>query len=663
MDNDEPLSEELHREIAELKERLAASERNRLEGSEFLSLFTEEFLDLAFRTDIAGRYLYFVGETPATILGYSPKDLLGKSFFEFLHPDEYQKIVDLYISNKNAEGTVHLEHRFAHKSRGYIWLESIAKPVFDEGGSLSGALLASKDITDRKESEATLFKKEQEFETLAENVPDLIVRIDRDMRCAYVNPVIEEITGVSRERFVGKTLNRVVTDLDLLSHFQSMLNEVFALKVNRISEFSIYAKTKTRWYEARIEPEFTASKKVDSALIIAREITERKTLERRLDSINRLFLSLGADLIENIELIMDSGLRMLGGYIMQYCHFSKGKFVFLSTAEEESLKLVKQPEEYLSYIMMKESPDKINAISDISKVYKNNKDPFIEKFELVSMLECPVKLRDFTVGCLCLYDRTKRVFSEDEIETMGTLSRAISIEEERLEREEALKDFIDIASHELRHPITVIKAFANIFKDYETQLNEKKKAEIMNAIDASVMRMDKIIEELLTVSRIERGSFVLNRRPVLIDEVISTAINEMATKCPDRHFVFESSNSENPLELDADRLIELLVILLDNAVNYAPGPDEIVVKAESENLNLKVCVMDRGPGVSEEKSERIFDRFYQAGESEYHSIPGLGLGLYIAKEIVEAHNGNIWYEPRNGGGSVFTFTIPHGWQE
>jgi signal transduction histidine kinase len=108
------------------------------------------------------------------------------------------------------------------------------------------------------------------------------------------------------------------------------------------------------------------------------------------------------------------------------------------------------------------------------------------------------------------------------------------------------------------------------------------------------------------------------------------------------------------------QLMRVMMILLDNACNYSPGTSQVLVKVEADAAGdaVLVSVLDRGTGVTDEHRERIYDRFYQCEDTLHHSKSGIGLGLYIARDVVLRHEGRIWSEPRPGGGSIFRFTLP-----
>jgi len=140
--------------------------------------------------------------------------------------------------------------------------------------------------------------------------------------------------------------------------------------------------------------------------------------------------------------------------------------------------------------------------------------------------------------------------------------------------------------------------------------------------------------------------------------LVAQALSEMKKRFPQREFRFDVTGEIGSCPVDATRIHELLVILLDNAVKFSPSHTEIEVRVEAAREGIIVSVLDRGRGVAEESRERIFERFYQVEEAQHHS-EGLGLGLFLARQIVEGHNGRIWHEERPGGGSAFRFFLPY----
>jgi signal transduction histidine kinase len=163
---------------------------------------------------------------------------------------------------------------------------------------------------------------------------------------------------------------------------------------------------------------------------------------------------------------------------------------------------------------------------------------------------------------------------------------------------------------------------------------------------------------LLDVSRLERGRFRLEKEKVEPVSLVKEAVEEMRGRGFTHRFRVSSSAGEWWLQADRERIRQLLCILLENAALYSPPGSEVEVELSEKDNQLQVSVLDRGVGIGEEDRERVFERFYQVEDALHHSLPGMGMGLYIAREIVERHGGRIWNEPRPGGGTAFRFTLP-----
>ncbi len=163
---------------------------------------------------------------------------------------------------------------------------------------------------------------------------------------------------------------------------------------------------------------------------------------------------------------------------------------------------------------------------------------------------------------------------------------------------------------------------------------------------------------LLDISHIERDKFKITRARHALEPIIDKALEEMRVRGFNNEFVTKTGGDLPECYIDAEKLEQLLVILLENAVKYSVAGSPIEVETMVSGDEVHVYVADRGIGVPEDAREAIFERFYQVEDPSHHSKPGMGMGLYIAHHIVEAHGGRIWCEPRPGEGTFMRFTIP-----
>jgi two-component system phosphate regulon sensor histidine kinase PhoR len=228
----------------------------------------------------------------------------------------------------------------------------------------------------------------------------------------------------------------------------------------------------------------------------------------------------------------------------------------------------------------------------------------------------------------------------------------------RIRRLETVRrDFISNLSHELRTPLASLKALTETLQD--GALDDPPAARrFIEQIQIEVDALSQMVTELLELSRIESGRLTLDRRPVAPQDLLSSASKRMRLQAERAalNLRVECSSDLPKVEIDLQRLEQVLVNLIHNAVKFTRPGGEILLLAEAGKGEVRFAVRDTGIGIPAEDVTRIFERFYRVDKSRTGS--GTGLGLSIAKHIVEAHKGRIWVESIEGQGSTFRFTIP-----
>jgi signal transduction histidine kinase len=224
------------------------------------------------------------------------------------------------------------------------------------------------------------------------------------------------------------------------------------------------------------------------------------------------------------------------------------------------------------------------------------------------------------------------------------------------ETNEQLKHFLNVAAHEIRHPISLVYGYAKTLSEFRQELSEEELSEVYQGIEVATGRITLTVSELFEASRIERDRFHMGRTRAEVAPLLCEVVEEMQKCKPGHCFEVRVEAGAGSCMLDEEKVQRLMIILLDNAVKYSPDGSLVEIELGFDGENLHGAVLDRGSGVSGPHRELIFDRFYQEGEPQ--SQEGLGLGLHIAREIVGGHGGRIWCEPRDGGGSVFRFFLP-----
>jgi two-component system OmpR family sensor kinase len=221
---------------------------------------------------------------------------------------------------------------------------------------------------------------------------------------------------------------------------------------------------------------------------------------------------------------------------------------------------------------------------------------------------------------------------------------------------EQMRRFVSDASHELRTPLVTVRGYAELYRMGAIK-KPKDVAEAMDRIESEAIRMSGLVDSLLTLTRMdELGQ--LTTQKVNLESIATPVIKDASVANPDVKFELEDQTKNLEVELDADRIKQVLTNLVANASRFAPRGSTVTVMATRVDKNIKVSVIDRGEGIPEPLQEKVFDRFYRADNSRNRETGGSGLGLAIARAIVNAHGGKIWAETTVGGGATFSFEIP-----
>ncbi|MEO6259654.1 MAG: ATP-binding protein, partial [Thermoanaerobaculia bacterium] len=219
-------------------------------------------------------------------------------------------------------------------------------------------------------------------------------------------------------------------------------------------------------------------------------------------------------------------------------------------------------------------------------------------------------------------------------------------------------EFLSVASHELRTPLTTIKGYTQLIAQTINDLPAEERTTYLNAVLGEIDRMMGLISELLDVSRIETNRLQIDRQSVRWLEFLQRRAAAFRIQNPLREIRFSSSIPETIMLVDPDRIRQVVDNLLSNAVKYSPEGSPIEVSVSVEGDSMRTAVMDRGIGIPSDELNKLFERFHRARNVSSRYYGGLGLGLYIAKAIVEAHSGSIGVVSEEGQGATFTVGLP-----
>ena len=249
--------------------------------------------------------------------------------------------------------------------------------------------------------------------------------------------------------------------------------------------------------------------------------------------------------------------------------------------------------------------------------------------------------------------------TNDELEELGSAFNEMM---KGLKRLQELKDeFVFIAAHELKTPVAAMKGYLSLIIEGVTGPIAEKTREFINKVLKSNERLIQLVADLLEVARSEAGRLTIKVAPTEVGGPVREVLSELKSLADEKSIdlVYEPSASLPKAMADAERLKEVLVNLVGNAIRYTLGSGNVTVSHEVKDNYLITHVKDTGAGISKENQKRLFEKFYRVPDERLRETTGTGLGLFIVKEIVEKMNGKIWAESEGEGkGSTFSFSLP-----
>lgn len=280
------------------------------------------------------------------------------------------------------------------------------------------------------------------------------------------------------------------------------------------------------------------------------------------------------------------------------------------------------------------------------------------EYQTRSLLAVPMRTHNKVIGCLeALNKKDDQPFTDEDVNTLTTLAAqaAIAVENARLFQQ---SDLISEMVHELRTPLSAINATTHILQ--RTDLNPDQHTKMVDTISQETRRLTRMTTDFLDLARMESGRSRLSRNPVDMGEVLQRAIETVSHQAGERHVSLDLKIAPDPLPAltgDAEKLTQVVLNLLTNAIKYNKEHGSVFVTAAHYEPHIVVMVRDTGLGIAPNNLPHLFEKFYRVADTEGYTT-GTGLGLAITKRIVEGHGGTIKVESEQGTGTTFTFVLP-----
>jgi signal transduction histidine kinase len=308
------------------------------------------------------------------------------------------------------------------------------------------------------------------------------------------------------------------------------------------------------------------------------------------------------------------------------------------------------------------------AVSEAEEIAKQNDlmpvaEQGHEPWRKDHMLIVPLDLQEGRAAIVIVSGRLTSIFGDDELNSLVRYAVSISAGLDRValtvrihNLEKAKSDFLNIASHELRGPMTIIKGYLTMFEAGSLGELSPKANSVLPLLISKSDEINWMLEQMLEASRLEEGRLELNRKRHDVVEITDMAIDGVKMLLRGHDLKFDEP--AEPLEADVDRDRFQIVIrnLLSNAAKYSPPGSDITVRIQRENANATVAVIDRGVGISTEDQAKLFTRFGRIQSTQH--VQGTGLGLWLSREIARMHDGDLTVQSELGSGSTFVLAVP-----
>jgi PAS domain S-box-containing protein len=560
----------------------------------------------------------------------TPEQYQGEGWFQAIHPDDQQHTLTTWQQAFTSGTPFETEYRVKNGHTGtYRWFLARAMPVRDESGRILKWVGTCTDIDEQKRAEQRLKESREYWRVLAEAVPQLVwTTRAQDGFSDYFNQRFCDYTQATPEQLEGYGWSHFLHPDD---YEHTLAVRAHALRTGMPYEVEYRLREGRtgcyRWFLARAMPVRDEDGQIFKWFGTITDIDEQKRTEEALrqsqERANALMNSsiIGINVIEE-DLMVDANDTFLHmtGYTRE--DLRAGCLNVMDMTAPEYRARTRQAYEELATKQVLTAYEKEYICQDGSRL--------------------PV-----LVGGVALRHHPLQAIS------------FVLDNSARKELEQRKDNFISMASHELRNPLTALKLQTTLLRRQLARQDILDRVSALTSMETQINRINRLVEELLDVSKIQAGRLEYIWGPVDLDALLREIAEPLQQTSPGHRILLQGSVGTTLIG-DRDRLGQVFSNLLSNAIKYSPNAETVEVNLSASEEAVTIRVRDHGLGIPREQRDKIFERFYRADGPKQKGIPGLGMGLYIVAEIVKQHGGTITVESSVGQGSAFIVTLPKG---
>mgnify|MGYP005839034487 CR=1 FL=1 len=546
------------------------------------------------------------------------------------------------------------EIRFQRSDGTWGTLSASAAPVRDGQGRIVAGVLVFSDISEREQARQAQRESEARFRDLVEASSDFVWEVNPEGIFTYVSPRVRDILGYEPEEVVGRSILDLLPpeDRPRMEPIYRAIGEQ-ARPLRSLENRNVRKDGRIAILESSGVPYFDRQGRLVGFRGLDRDITARKEAEaererllRQVEEVARVSRQRAAELSGVIDTIPDA----------VHVADAQGRITTTNRAALRAMRITDQqapPRELAEFLRLfaPRRPDGRPLTVQDLPLARALKGEAVEADDEV--VYDPQMQRD----------RYFRTNAAPIIDDEGRILGAVAVTREVTEQVELLRqrdEFVSVAAHELKTPVTVMKGYAQGLLRMAPDLPPPGR-KMLESINRGADRINRIITDLLDISRLQLARPGVNLDRVDLTALVREVIDRLAPTTA-RHRIRLLRAEPAVVEGDRDRLEQVLANLLDNAIKYSPRGGDIDVTVDVGDGQAVVSVADHGVGIPRARQAHLFERFYRAHAGTPYDFGGMGVGLYISSQIVARHRGRMWFESQEGVGSTFHFSLPL-WRE
>lgn len=553
------------------------------------------------------------------IFGFSAQEMIGVSITKLIPTDRADEESHILPKIRLGERVENLETRRLKKDGSLVDVSLTVSPILDLSGNIIGVSKIVRDISEAKESN----EKSLILSAIIDSTEDAIISKSLNGIITSWNPAAQRIFGYRPEEIVGQSVLKLIPE-------DRQDEETLILSRLRRGERVQYFHTKRlNKSGALIDVSLSISpvKDKNGAIIgvskIARDITDLIAAEKQSAMLSAI-VSFSDDAIISKDL----------NSIVTSWNNSAERIFGYTASEMIGQSIVKLiPEDRLQ-----EEPEIIARLKSGERV---------DHFETKRLTKYG-KLLDVSLTISPVMDLTGRIIG------ISKIARDIT---EKKQEEQRKNDFIAIASHELKTPLTSMRSYVQLALVKARDLADKSIEKMLVRAETQTSKMTMLIQDFLNVSRLEEGKMSLNLSKFSLSQLLEEILSDTLTLNTTHQITYEPCKDVS-ITADREKIGQVLLNLIGNAIKYSPDGTTIIVRCEIKKEHVEFSVIDQGYGISAADQSRLFERFYRVNDERQYRVSGFGIGLYLVSEILKLHGGAVKVQSDLGRGSKFSFTLP-----